>query len=47
MPQLAKMDGPLDLEPPGPERRWILEQTERGGFVGQLASIAKSDRGFP
>lgn len=53
MPHLARMDGPLDLGACGtrtkslPFGRWILEQTERGGFVGQLASIAKSDRGFP
>jgi len=27
--------------------RWVLEQTSRGGFIGQLATIAKTDRGFP
>ncbi|WP_245892746.1 hypothetical protein [Novosphingobium guangzhouense] len=53
MPELSKMDSPLDLggyETGGkslPFGRWILEQAERGGFIGQLASIAKSDRGFP
>ncbi len=30
-----------------PFGRWLLQQTDRGGFVGQLATIAKSDRGFP
>ncbi|WP_103728940.1 hypothetical protein [Novosphingobium sp. HII-3] len=32
---------------PVPFGRWVLEQTHRGGFLGQLATIAKSDRGFP
>lgn len=32
---------------PIPFGRWVLEQTARGGFVGQIATIAKSDRGFP
>lgn len=42
-----------DLAGVEPERkcltfgRWILEQHDRGGFIGQLATIAKSDRGFP
>lgn len=27
--------------------RWVLEQTERGGFLGALAKAAKADRGFP
>jgi len=30
-----------------PFGRWVLEQTNRDGFLGQLATIAKSDRGFP
>lgn len=53
MPALTKMDGPLDLEgyeneaAPLPFGRWILEQVDRGGFIGQLATIAKADRGFP
>ncbi|WP_083274903.1 hypothetical protein [Novosphingobium resinovorum] len=53
MPALSKMDGPLDLggyetsSKSLPFGRWILEQSERGGFIGQLASIARSDRGFP
>jgi hypothetical protein len=37
-------DAPTDAVPFG---RWVLEQTSRGGFLGQLATIAKSDRGFP
>jgi hypothetical protein len=37
-------DAPLQAIPFG---RWVLEQTSRGGFLGQLATIAKSDRGFP
>lgn len=53
MTYMSKMDGPADLvggedsTKSLPFGRWILEQTERGGFIGQLASIAKSDRGFP
>jgi hypothetical protein len=53
MPELSKMDGPLDLRgyeteaKPLPFGRWVLEQAGRGGFLGQLADIAKSDRGFP
>lgn len=34
-------------EKPIPFGRWVLEQTSRGGFIGQLATIAKTDRGFP
>ncbi|WP_334181704.1 hypothetical protein [Novosphingobium sp.] len=30
-----------------PFGQWVLQQTERGGFIAQLASIAKTDRGFP
>ncbi|PZQ50217.1 MAG: hypothetical protein DI555_23270 [Novosphingobium pentaromativorans] len=30
-----------------PFGRWLLQQADRGGFIGQLATIAKSDRGFP
>lgn len=26
---------------------WLIQQTGQGGFIGQLATIAKSDRGFP
>lgn len=50
---MLKMAAPADLggretaTKSLPFGRWILEQTERGGFIGQLASIAKSDRGFP
>lgn len=53
MPHLAKMDGPLDLSgyetdaKPEAFGRWVLAQVGRGGFVGQLATIAQSDRGFP
>jgi hypothetical protein len=34
-------------EKPAPFGQWVLQQVERGGFIGQLATIAKSDRGFP
>lgn len=34
-------------EKPTPFGRWVLEQTGRSGFLGQLAAIAKTDRGFP
>lgn len=53
MPHLAKMDGPLDLSGyetdamPQTFGRWVLAQVGRGGFIGQLATIAQSDRGFP
>ncbi|WP_232496214.1 hypothetical protein [Novosphingobium kaempferiae] len=53
MPHLAKMDGPLDLggyetdAMPQTFGRWVLAQVGRGGFIGQLATIAQSDRGFP
>lgn len=53
MPTLTRMEGPLDLEgceieaKPVPFSRWILEQVDRGGFFGQLATIAKADRDFP
>ena len=32
---------------PVPFGRWVLDQVERGGFIGQLAKAAKADRGFP
>lgn len=32
---------------PLPFGRWILQQAERGGLIGQLAAAAKSDRAFP
>lgn len=27
--------------------RWLLEQADRGGLIGELAKAAKADRGFP
>jgi len=27
--------------------RWLLEQTKRDGWIGDLAKAAKADRGFP
>lgn len=30
-----------------PFGRWVLEQIDRGGFIGELAKAAKADRGFP
>lgn len=27
--------------------RWVLEQSDRGGFIGELATAAKADRQFP
>jgi hypothetical protein len=30
-----------------PFGRWLLLQSERGGFLGSLAQAAKGDRGFP
>lgn len=53
MPDLAKMDGPLDLSgyetdaKPQTFGRWVLAQVGRGGFIGERATIAQSDRGFP
>jgi hypothetical protein len=26
---------------------WLIQQAGKGGFIGQLATIAKADRGFP
>jgi hypothetical protein len=34
-------------EAPVPFGQWVLQQTERGGFLGQLAKAAKADRAFP
>lgn len=31
----------------GPFGRWLLLQVDRRDFIGQLANIARSDRGFP
>lgn len=30
-----------------PFGRWVLQQIDRGGFIGDLAKAAKSDRAFP
>jgi hypothetical protein len=30
-----------------PFGRWLLLQSERDGFLGQLAQAARGDRGFP
>lgn len=32
---------------PVPFGRWVLQQLDRGGFIGELAKAAKADRGFP
>jgi hypothetical protein len=32
---------------PVPFGRWVLDQIDRGGFIGELAKAAKSDRAFP
>lgn len=32
---------------PVPFGRWVPQQVERGGFLGQLAQAAKADRAFP
>ena len=32
---------------PPPFGAWLLQQTSRGGFVGQLATAAATDRRFP
>lgn len=37
-------DAPEDVVPFG---RWVLQQIDRGGFIGELAKAAKADRGFP
>ena len=34
-------------EAPVPFGRWVLQQVERGGFLGDLAKAAKADRAFP
>ena len=34
-------------EEPLPFGRWVLQQIDRGGFLGELAKAAKSDRAFP
>jgi len=33
--------------PSTPFGRWLLEQTKRDGWIGDLAKAAKADRGFP
>ncbi|HUD90082.1 hypothetical protein [Sphingobium sp.] len=30
-----------------PFGRWVLQQIDRGGFIGDLAKAAKADRAFP
>jgi hypothetical protein len=30
-----------------PFGRWVLQQIDRGGFIGELAKAAKADRAFP
>jgi hypothetical protein len=52
MTDMSKMGGPADLLGTEglkavPFGQWVLDQGERGGFIGQLAGIAKTDRGFP
>lgn len=37
-------EAPAEAVPFG---RWVLQQTERGGFLGALAKAAKADRAFP
>lgn len=37
-------EAPTELVPFG---RWVLQQLDRGGFIGELAKAAKADRGFP
>jgi hypothetical protein len=32
---------------PVPFGRWVLQQIDRGGFIGELAKAAKADRAFP
>ncbi|WP_369751203.1 hypothetical protein [Novosphingobium sp. AP12] len=32
---------------PVPFGRWVLQQIDRGGFIGELAKAAKIDRAFP
>lgn len=32
---------------PVPFGRWVLQQLDRGGFMGELAKAAIADRGFP
>lgn len=34
-------------EAPVPFGRWVLQQIDRGGFIGELAKAAKADRAFP
>lgn len=53
MPPFTKMVSAADIlnspavDAPMPFGRWILQQSGRGGFIGQLAAAAKADRGFP
>lgn len=50
MTYLSKMSGAADLigveidGKPVPLGSWIPQQEDRGGFIGQLASIARADR---
>jgi hypothetical protein len=32
---------------PVPFGRWVLQQIDCGGFIGELAKAAKADRAFP
>jgi len=38
---------PAAPTPSTPFGRWVLEQTNRDGWIGDLAKAAKADRGFP
>jgi hypothetical protein len=44
---IADAHDPEDAAEPIPFGRWILQQAESGGLIGQLAAAAKSDRAFP
>lgn len=37
-------DAPTERVPFG---CWVLQQIDRGGFIGELAKAAKADRAFP
>jgi hypothetical protein len=37
-------DAPIE---PVPFGRWVLQQIDCGGFIGELAKAAKADRAFP
>jgi hypothetical protein len=52
MTHMSKMGGPADLlgteeAKAVPFGQWVLGHGERSDFIGQLAVIAKTDRGFP